>query len=417
MKKRIIRVFLGKPIVYMMCLGIFTGFLSLSNTARSSDETVKIGVLHSLTGTMAISETSLRDVVLMAVEEINAKGGVLGKKIDPVVVDPASDWDLFAVKARELLVDEKASAVFGCWTSVSRKKVLPVFEKYKGLLFYPVQYEGQEQSPNIIYTAATPNQQLIPAAEFMMSEDGGEKTKFILIGTDYVFPRTANNILRNYLLSKGVSEKDILEEYFPFGHKDWAATMKKVKAFGDDGDAVVLSTINGDSNVPFYTEFAKQGLKAEDIPIMAFSVAEDELRVMDTRYLVGHLAAWNYFQSIDSPDNRAFAKRFKTYCKNNNLPGGQDRVVDDPIEAAYFGVYIWKGAVEKAGSFDVGAVIDAIHGLEFNAPGGKKKMHAENHHTYKPVYIGEIRADGQFDIIWASSDLVEPIPFSRFFKK
>ncbi len=417
MKKITANGIFGKSILFLMCFGIVSGLFLPANTVWSSDETVKIGVLHSLTGTMAISETSLRDVVLMAVEEINAKGGVLGKKIHPVVVDPASDWDLFAVKAKELLLDEKVAAVFGCWTSVSRKKVLPVFEKNNGLLFYPVQYEGQEQSPNVIYTAATPNQQLVPAAEFMMSEDGGEKTKFYLIGTDYVFPRTANNILKNYLLSKGIAENDIMEEYFPFGHKDWAATITKVKAFGEDGDAAVLSTINGDSNVPFYKEFARQGLKAEDIPIMAFSVAEDELRVMQTRDLVGHLAAWNYYQSIDTPKNQAFVDKFKAYCKTNNLPGGADRVVDDPIEAAYFGVYVWKAAVEKAGSFDVGKVIDGILGLAFDAPGGKKKMHAENHHTYKSVYIGEIRADGQFDIIWASSDLVEPIPFSEFFKK
>jgi len=399
-----------------MCLGIFSGLFLTSNNVWSSGENVKIGILHSLTGTMAISETSLRDVVLMAVEEINAKGGVLGKKIEPVVVDPASDWDLFATKAKALLVEERVSSVFGCWTSVSRKKVLPVFEKNNGLLFYPVQYEGQEQSPNIIYTAATPNQQLIPAAEFMMSEDGGEKKRFYLIGTDYVFPRTANNILKNYLLSKGIPEKNIIEEYFPFGHKDWAQTITKVKELGKDGDACVLSTINGDSNVPFYMAFAKQGLKAEDIPIMAFSVAEDELRTMDTRYLVGHLAAWNYYQSIDSAENQTFVKNFKTYCKSNNLPGGADRVTDDPIEAAYFGVYVWKAAVEKAGSFDVNKVISAIGGMEFDAPGGMKKMHSKNHHTYKPVYIGEIRGDGQFDIIWETSDLVEPVPFNEFFK-
>ena len=417
MKKNTVSPAFSNSIVVLMCLGIFSGLFLTSNDAWSSDENVKIGILHSLTGTMAISETSLRDAVLMGVEEINAKGGVLGKKIEPVVVDPASDWDLFATKAEELLVKEKVAAVFGCWTSVSRKKALPVFEKYNGLLFYPVQYEGQEQSTNIIYTAATPTQQLLPAAAFMMSEDGGEKKKFYLIGTDYVFPRTANNILKNYLLSKGIPEKDIIEEYFPFGHKDWAATITKVKEFGKNGDATVLSTINGDSNVPFYKEFAKQGLKAEDIPIMAFSVAEDELRNMDTRYLVGHLAAWNYYQSIDTAENKAFVQKFKTYCKNNNLPGGADRVTDDPIEAAYFGVYLWKDAVEKAGSFDVGKVINAILGMEFDAPGGKKKMHPENHHTYKPVYIGEIRADGQFDIIWASSDLVEPVPFSKYFKK
>ncbi len=406
---------IGIMVLIILVIGSFftTGLVS----AATKGNEVKIGVLHSLSGTMAISETSLRDVVLMAVNEINAKGGVLGKKIKPVVVDPASDWDLFAVKAEQLLVKDKVSAVFGTWTSVSRKKVLPVFEKHNGLLFYPVQYEGQEQSPNIIYTAATPNQQLIPAAEFMMSEDGGEKKKFVLIGTDYVFPRTANNILKNFLLAQGVSEKNIIEEYYPFGHKDWAATIAKIKEFGKDGDAAVLSTINGDSNVPFYTEFAKQGLRAETLPIMAFSVAEDELRSMDTKYLVGHLAAWNYFQSIDTPENKSFAKNFKKYCKDNKLSDCENRVTDDPIEAAYYGVYAWKAAVEKAGTFDVDKVIPSILGLEFDAPGGHKKMHADNHHTYKPVYIGEIRADSQFDVIWQSDGLVEPKPFSEFFKK
>ncbi len=404
--------------VFIISAAMLTAlFLLNPYHAVSQEGAEKIGILHSLSGTMAISETSLRDVVLMAVEEINAAGGVLGRKIEPIVVDPASDWDLFAVKAKDLLVKEKVSAVFGCWTSVSRKKVLPVFENHKGLLFYPVQYEGQEQSPNIIYTAATPNQQLIPAAEFMMSEDGGEKEKFYLIGTDYVFPRTANNILKNFLLSKGVPQKNIIEEYYPFSHKDYAATIEKIKKFAADGTACVLSTINGDSNVPFYTEFAKQGLRAEDCPIMAFSVAEDELRTMETRYLVGHLAAWNYFQSIDTPANKTFVESFKAYCKKNKLPGGSDRVTDDPIEAAYYGVYVWKTACEKAGSFDVGKVIPAIGGQKFDAPGGKKMMHAKNHHTYKKVYIGEIRADGQFDIIWMTDDLVEPEPFSKHFKK
>ncbi len=414
-KKQILNKAIGISILILLVFGSY--FIPGLTQAASKSDSVKIGILHSLTGTMAISETSLRDVVLMAVNEINAKGGVLGKKIKPVVVDPASDWDLFAVKAEELLGKEKVSAVFGCWTSVSRKKVLPVFEKHNGLLFYPVQYEGQEQSPNVIYTAATPNQQLIPAAEFMMSEDGGEKKKFVLIGTDYVFPRTANNILKNFLLAQGVAENNILEEYYPFGHKDWAATIARIKTFGKSGDAAVLSTINGDSNVPFYKEFTKQGLRAENLPIMAFSVAEDELRTMETKYLVGHLAAWNYFQSVDTPENKSFAKNFKKYCKDNNLSDCENRVTDDPIEAAYYGVYAWKAAVEKAGSFDVDKVIPAILGLEFDAPGGHKKMHAKNHHTYKPVYIGEIRADSQFDVIWESDGLVEPKPFSKYFKK
>ncbi len=392
------------------------GLLLAKGNAWAQGE-VKVGVLHSLTGTMAISETSLKDAVLMAVEEINAKGGVLGKKIKTVVVDPASNWDLFAEKAKELILNDKVAVVFGCWTSVSRKSVLPVFEANKGLLFYPVQYEGEEQSPNIFYTGATPNQQLIPAAEYMMSSEGGSKKKFYLLGTDYVFPRTANKILKAFLLAKGVPEKNIIEEYTPFGHADYQTIVGKIKKFSEDGDACVLSTINGDSNVPFYKEFANQKLTSEKCPIMAFSVAEDELRSMDTEFLVGHLAAWNYFQSLDLPENKVFVKNFKEYCKKNNLPGGDKRVTDDPIEAAYFGVHVWKAAVEKCKSFDVDKVTKAVLGLEFDAPGGPKKMDAVNHHTYKPVFIGEIRADGQFDIIWKSKGLVKPEAFSSYLKK
>src|SRR5688572_10147926 len=386
-------------------------------TQEAVVEPIKIGRLHSLTGTMAISETSLRDVVLMAVDEINAKGGVLGRPLEPVVVDPASDWPLFKTKAEELINQHKVAVVFGCWTSVSRKSVLPSFESLKGLLFYPVQYEGEEMSPNIFYTGATPNQQLIPAAEFMMKKEGGEKKKFYLLGTDYVFPRTANKILKAYLLSVGVPEANIIEEYTPFGHADYQTIVGKIKEFGKAGDAAVLSTINGDSNVPFYKEFANQGLTADKVPIMAFSVAEDELRAMETAALVGHLAAWNYYQSIDTPENKAFVDAFKAYAEAKGLPGGKNRVTDDPIEAAYFGVYVWKAAVEKANSFEVDAVVPAVLGLEFDAPGGKKKMHATNHHTYKPVYIGKIRADGQFDVISKSDGLVEPEAFSRYIKE
>ena len=380
-------------------------------------EPVKVGVLHSLTGTMAISETSLRDVVLMAIDEINAAGGVLGKPIEPVVVDPASNWDLFAEKSRELLVRDEVAVVFGCWTSVSRKSVLPVFESFNGLLFYPVQYEGEEMSPNIFYTGAAPNQQLLPAAQYLMTPEGGEKKKFYLLGTDYVFPRTANKILKAFLIAEGVPEENIVEEYTPFSHADYQTIVAKIKEFGQDGDAAVLSTINGDSNVPFYKEFANQGLTSDDVPIMAFSVAEDELRSMETEHLVGHLAAWNYFQSLDSPGNNEFVEAFKNYAEAKGLPGGRSHVTDDPIEAAYFGVYIWKAAVEKVGSFDVDAVREAVLGLEFPAPGGPKKMHAENHHTYKPVYIGEILADGQFDVIWETPGLVEPEAFSHYLKQ
>jgi urea transport system substrate-binding protein len=400
----------------VLTLSLSLAMFIATGTARAEGE-VKIGVLHSLTGTMAISETSLRDVVLMAVDEINAKGGVLGKKIVPIVVDPASNWDLFAEKAKELLLKDKVAVVFGCWTSVSRKSVLPVFEANKGLLFYPVQYEGEEQSPDIFYTGATPNQQLIPAAEYLMSSDGGSKKKFYLLGTDYVFPRTANKILKAFLLAKGVPEQNIVEEYTPFGHADYQTIVGKIKKFGEAGDACVLSTINGDSNVPFYKEFANQKLTADKCPIMAFSVAEDELRSMDTEFLVGHLAAWNYYQSMNNPENKQFVKNFKEYCKKNNLPAGDKRVTDDPIEAAYFGVYVWKKAVEKAKSFDPAKVTEAVLGMEFDAPGGPKKMDEKNHHTYKPVLIGEIRADGQFDVIWQTKGLVKPEAFSSYLKK
>ena len=398
-------------IIAIGLLLLTVGFLSVAEV-NAEDHKVKIGVLHSLSGTMAISETSLKDVVLMAVEEINAAGGIMGKQIEPVVVDPASDWDLFAEKAKDLITKEKVAVVFGCWTSVSRKSVLPVFEEHNSLLFYPVQYEGEEQSLNVFYTAATPNQQLIPAAEYMMEEVGTKK--FYLLGTDYVFPRTANKVLKAYLKTKGVLDENIVEEYTPFHHQDYQTIVGKIKKFAAGGDACVLSTINGDSNVPFYKEFANQGLTSDDCPIMAFSVAEDELRAMDVPPLVGHLAAWNYFQSINTPENKKFVKNFKAFCERNNLPGGSKRVTDDPIEAAYFGVYVWKAAVEKAGSFDVDKVREAVYGLEFDAPGGKKMMHASNQHTLKPVYIGEIKKNGQFKIIYKSDGLVSPDSFSSY---
>ena len=373
---------------------------------------VKIGVLHSLSGTMAISETSLRDVVLMAVDEINKKGGVLGEKIEPVVVDPASDWPLFAEKAKQLILEDKVAVTFGCWTSVSRKSCLPVFEEYNQLLFYPVQYEGEEQSLNVFYTAASPNQQLVPAAEYMMSELNSKK--FYLLGTDYVFPRTANKVLKAFLKTKGVPDENIIEEYTPFHHQDYQTIVGKIKAFAASGDACVLSTINGDSNVPFYKEFANQGLSSEDCPIMAFSVSEDELRAMDVPPLVGHLAAWNYFQSIKTKENIQFVRTFKTYCKEKGLPGGSKRVTCDPIEAAYFGVHVWAAACEKAGTFDVDKVRNAVYCMEFDAPGGKKKMHPNNQHTLKPVYVGEILKNGQFKIVYKSDGLVSPDSYSAY---
>lgn len=386
------------------------------SASQANDSIVKVGILHSLSGTMAISEVSLRDVLLMGIDEINAAGGVLGKTIVPKVVDPASDWDLFAEKSKELLTKEKVSVVFGCWTSVSRKSVLPVFEEYKGLLFYPVQYEGREQSPNIIYTGATPNQQLIPAAEYLMSEKGGSYKKFYLLGTDYVFPRTANTILKDFLLAKGVPPENIIEEYTPFHHQDYQTIVSKIKRFAAAGGACVLSTINGDSNVPFYKEFANQGMSASACPIMAFSVAEDELRAMDTEFLAGHLAAWNYFQSIETPENFRFVENFKTYCKANKLPGGDERVTDDPICWSYTGLYLWKAAVEKAGSFEVEKVIAALSDLESDSPSGTVKMHHDNHHLAKKVLTGRIRQDGQFDIIDETEGLVSPEPFGQYAK-
>ncbi|GEP93208.1 urea ABC transporter substrate-binding protein [Chitinophaga terrae (ex Kim and Jung 2007)] len=403
---------LGAAVSFSSCQQGASKSGTTDSTATASKETVKIGVLHSLSGTMAISEVSLKDAVQMAVDEINAKGGVLGKQIEPVIVDPASDWDLFAEKAKELLIDKKVSAVFGCWTSVSRKSVLPVFEQNNGLLFYPVQYEGEECSNSVIYTGATPNQQLIPAAEYLMSEKGGGYKKFYLLGTDYVFPRTANKILKAYLLSKGIPKENIVEEYTPFHHQDYQTIISKIKRFAADGKACILSTINGDSNVPFYKEFANQGLSAATCPIMAFSVAEDELRSMDTEFLVGHLAAWNYFQSNDLPENKKFVEDFKAFCAKKGLPGGDKRVTDDPICWAYTGVYLWAKAAEKAGSFEVSKVRNALYSLEFDSPDGLVKMDPRNHHLAKPVVIGEIKPDGQFDIIWKSAGLVDPQPWS-----
>jgi urea transport system substrate-binding protein len=383
---------------------LLTAALTVTVGSLAAEESVKVGVLHSLSGTMAISETSCKDATLLAVEEINAKGGVLGKKIEAVVVDPASNWPLFAEKAKELLLTHKTAAVFGCWTSVSRKSVLPVFEENNGLLFYPVQYEGEEQSLNVFYTAASPNQQLVPAAEYML-ENGAKK--FYLLGTDYVFPRTANKVLKAMLKAKGVPDANVKEQYTPFGHKDYQTIVAEIKALAKGGGACVLSTINGDSNVPFYKEFANQGLTSSDCPVMAFSVAEDELRAMEVPPLVGHLAAWNYFMSLDNPENKAFVSAFQAKY-------GKDRVTDDPIEAAYYGVYIWKAAVEKAKSFEVDKVRAAIYGMEFMSPSGMKKMDDKNQHTYKPVYIGEIKKDGQFKIVWKSKGLVKPDSYSSY---
>jgi urea transport system substrate-binding protein len=378
-------------------------------------EPIKVGILHSLSGTMAISETSLKDVALMTIEEINAKGGVLGRKIQPIVVDPASNWPLFAEKARQLLTQDKVAAVFGCWTSVSRKSVLPVFEELNGLLYYPVQYEGEELSQNVFYTGAAPNQQAIPAVEYLMSKEGGGATRFFLLGTDYVYPRTTNKILRAFLKSKKIPEGDIQEIYTPFGHSDYQTIVAQIKAFGAGGRTAVISTINGDSNVPFYKELGNQGLKATDIPVVAFSVGEEELRGIDTKPLVGHLAAWNYFMSLKNPVNTEFMAKWKAYVKKNKLPGGDSRVTNDPMEATYVGIHMWAQAVQKAGSVSVDAVRKAMAGQTFAAPSGYTlKMDEQNHHLWKPVMIGEVQANGQFDVVWKTDKTVRAQPWSPF---
>lgn len=376
---------------------------------------IKVGILHSLSGTMAISETSLKDVALMTIEELNEKGGVLGRKIEPIVVDPASNWPLFAEKARELIQKEKVAVVFGCWTSVSRKSVLPVFEELNGLLFYPVQYEGEESSYNVFYTGAAPNQQAIPAVEYLMSDQGGGAKRFVLLGTDYVYPRTTNKILRYFLKSKEVAETDIMEQYTPFGHSDYQTIVADIKKFAVGKRTAVISTINGDSNVPFYKELANQGLKAEDIPVVAFSVGEEELRGIDTKPLVGHLAAWNYFMSIDTPENKQFIAKWKAYVKKHNLSGGDKRVTNDPMEATYLGIKMWAQAVAQAGTTDIGAVRQAIGYQKVKAPSGFEiQMDAENHHLHKPVLIGEVREDGQFEVVWKTPGPIKAQAWSPF---
>lgn len=412
-RKSFLKLTLIIGLVVAIGLILSLGYNHLAQAAKDKTP-IKIGILHSLSGTMAISEQSIKDVMMMAVEEINAKGGVLGRPLQPVVEDPASNWDLFAEKAKKLLLQNKVPVVFGCWTSVSRKSVLPVFEKNNGLLFYPVQYEGEECSRNVIYTGAAVNQQATPAIEYFLGKEGGEKKKFYLLGTDYVYPRTTNKILRAMLLAKGISPKDIMEEYTPFHHQDYQTIVAKIKRFCAGGKAAVINTINGDSNVPFFKELANSGITADECPVMSFSVAEDELRGLDTKPLVGHLAAWNYFQSIDAPENKEFVKRFKEFAKKNKLPGGSNRVTDDPIFWGYVGLYAWKAAVEKAGTTDIDAVLRALPGLEIPTPAGKIIVNRRNHHTAKPVYIGRVLANGQFEIIWQSKGLVDPEPWSEY---
>jgi len=375
--------------------------------AVQAADTIKVGVLHSLSGTMAISETTLKDTVLMMVDAQNKKGGLLGKKLEAVVVDPASNWPLFAEKARELLSKDKVDVVFGCWTSVSRKSVLPVFEELNGLLFYPVQYEGEESSKNVFYTGAAPNQQAIPAVDYLMNDLGVQR--WVLAGTDYVYPRTTNKILEAYLKAKGVKAEDIMINYTPFGHSDWQSIVSEIKKFGTGGKkTAVVSTINGDANVPFYKELGNQGITAETIPVVAFSVGEEELSGIDTKPLVGHLAAWNYFQSVKAPANEAFIKDWKAFIKNPK------RVTNDPMEATVIGFNLWVKAVEKAGTTDPDKVAAAIIGLEVpNMTGGTAKM-LPNHHITKPVLIGEIQDDGQFEVVWKTDKEVPGDAWSDF---
>ncbi|WP_310452446.1 urea ABC transporter substrate-binding protein [Sulfuritalea sp.] len=379
-------------------------------------DTIKVGILHSLSGTMAISETALKETALMTIAEINAKGGVMGKQLEAVVVDPASNWPLFAEKARQLLTQDKVAVVFGCWTSVSRKSVNPVFKELNGLLFYPVQYEGEELEKNVFYTGAAPNQQAIPAVEYLMGKDGGSAKRWVLLGTDYVYPRTTNKILRAFLKSKGVAEADIMEEYTPFGHSDYQTIIAKIKKFAGEGKkTAVVSTINGDSNVPFYKELGNAGLKATDVPVVAFSVGEEELRGVDTKPLVGHLAAWNYFQSVKNPANDAFIKMYKDWAKKQKLPKADSVVTNDPMEATYVGIHMWAQAVEKAKSTDVNKVIAAVGGQKFKAPSGFEiQMDPKNHHLHKPVLIGEVKADGQFNVVWKTKGPVKAAPWSPY---
>ena len=364
-----------------------------------AQDTIKVGVLHSLSGTMAISETTLKDTVLMMIEEQNKAGGLLGKQLEAVVVDPASDWPLFAEKTRELISQEGVDVIFGCWTSVSRKSVLPVIEELNGLLFYPVQYEGEESSKNVFYTGAAPNQQAIPAVDYLMNEIGTER--WVLAGTDYVYPRTTNRILEAYLKANGVADEDIMINYTPFSHSDWQTIVSDIKEFGSTGrKTAVVSTINGDANVPFYIELGNQEVSAEDIPVIAFSVGEEELSGIDTAPLVGHLAAWNYFQSVYSEANEDFIDSWHSFI------GSEDRVTNDPMEATYIGFKMWATAVQLAGTTDTDAVEQAIIGIEVpNLTGGKAVMN-KNHHISKPVLIGEIQDDGQFDVVWETDGVV-----------
>jgi urea transport system substrate-binding protein len=376
---------------------------------HATEDTIKVGILHSLSGTMAISESVLKDTVLMMIADQNRKGGLLGKKLEPVVVDPASNWDAFAEKARELLTKEKVAVVFGCWTSVSRKSVLPVFEQLNGLLFYPVQYEGEESSRNIFYTGAGPSQQAIPAIRYLMSKDGGQVRRFVLLGTDYVYPRTTNRILSAYLATEGVAPEDVTTIYTPFGHSDWREIVARIKAFGSEGKrTAVISTINGDANTYFYRELIAQRVNADTLKVMALSVGERELLQVGASGLTGQLAAWNYFQSVKSPENDAFVKMWADFTEQ------RDRTTNDPMGATFIGFRMWAQAVTQAGTADVNAVRQAMYGQRVKAPSGFEIVMNSNHHLSKPAMIGKINSAGTFDVVWRSINPIKPSVWSRY---
>ena len=378
------------------------------SAAHAGEETIKVGILHSLSGTMAISEAVLKDTVLMMIADQNKKGGLLGRKLEPRIVDPASDWGLFATQARDLLSKEKVAVVFGCWTSASRKSVLPIFEELNGLLFYPVQYEGEESSHNIFYTGAAPNQQAIPAVRFLMSKEGGEVRRWVLLGTDYVYPRTTNRILSAYLAAAGVSPDDIATIYTPFGYSEWRGIVERIKAFGSEGKkTAVISTVNGDANTYLYRELAAQQIEPNAIPVMAFSVGERELLGADI-FPVGHLAAWNYFQSINSAENEAFIKMWSDFNEQ------RDKTTNDPMEATFIGFRMWAQAVSQAGTDNVDAVRQAMYGQRVRAPSGFEVVMNTNHHLSKPVMIGKINSAGTFDVIWQSINPVRAEAWSRY---
>ena len=383
-------------------------FLLVIPAARAGDETIKIGILHSLSGTMAISEEVLKDTVLMLIEDQNRKGGLLGRKLEPIVVDPASDWNMFAEKARDLLTKEKVAVVFGCWTSGSRKSVLPIFEQLNGLLFYSVQYEGEESSRNIFYTGAAPNQQAIPAVRYLMSKEGGEVRRWVLLGTDYVYPRTTNRILSAYLSAQGVSPDEIMTIYTPFGHSEWREIVARIKAFNLVGKkTAVISTINGDAITYFYRELAAQHVDANAIPVMAFSVGERELLGVGV-VPIGHLAAWNYFNSVKSAENESFVTMWADFI------GQRDKITNDPMEATFIGFRMWAQAVAQAGTTDVNAVRQAMYGQRIKAPSGFEVVMNTNHHLSKPVMIGRVNSSGTFDVIWQSINPVRADAWSKY---